>query len=928
LSHDKSRLSRWLGRTEAAPATQSMLAATEPDPIGAELYLLLDDDGRLVDISPHLASRLGINASGFTAQRLMSLLLPNSALVIEGVPHDWLGHMLDLDFKSNDAHILHSRGWVQAHGKDWLLQLLDISDLMEEASAARSRQQCLRIAGQVAEKVRVCSVDRLAAVVTEQLEELAQLWRIPCVALALPQAGGVGWRVYCQYSAHTAPELWQVGQRLGAALDGLDGNVTHQLSFGSDSSSEALQSVFGNANGFLMPHSRDSVAKAWLLFGFYDARQQAPDLGEREWLNLCSALAGPVLFRLSEQHNRHHVERLAVLQDLLGTGWWELLAGTDEMLLAPQLARSLRLGDRVESLPRQDWLALIHPADRQELASRLTQLRDNGTPLLLCVRLLQSDPAQETLWFRIQGQALISGQVQRVLGFMLDVSDIKNQETDAAAAHARLDNLIASSPAVIYVQRYDQGNLEPTFFSDSLTPLLGWTLADCVEGKLAEYIHPDDRDVWFERNRQLLREGFVSRRYRLRSKDGTYHWLLDEARLLRDDLGMPVEAVGLWLDVTDATLAAEQVRQSEERYRILVEDSPAMICRYTPDLVLSFGNRPLANYMECTPEQLTGINLGDWLSDEQREAFTRRIGLLTPEAPLSTEEICIELPGREYAWWVWADRGVFDEQGKLVEVQAVGRDNTDVRLSRMQLNQSAKMATLGEMATGLAHEINQPLNVMRMAVVNVLKRLGRGDVDIDYLTEKLNRIDTQVQRAARVVDHMRVFGRRSEIEEQLFDPAQAVEGTVSMLAEGLKGKGVQLRVGERAEPVQVRGHVDQLEQVLINLLVNARDALLSRREKDRDFQPWISLEVERDENIIRLVVQDNGGGIDPRLLERIFEPFFTTKPVGVGTGLGLSVSYGIVDQMGGQLSVSNVDEGARFRIELPIFTASQITSVA
>ncbi|WP_241098503.1 sensor histidine kinase, partial [Pseudomonas viridiflava] len=326
-------------------------------------------------------------------------------------------------------------------------------------------------------------------------------------------------------------------------------------------------------------------------------------------------------------------------------------------------------------------------------------------------------------------------------------------------------------------------------------------------------------------------------------------------------------------------------------------------------------------YMECTPEQLTGINLGDWMSDEQREAFVRRIGQLTPEEPMSTEEICIELPGREYAWWIWADRGVFDEQGRLIEIQAVGRDNTDVRRSRMQLNQSAKMATLGEMSTGLAHEINQPLNVMRMAVVNVLKRLGRGDVDIEYLTEKLNRIDTQVQRAARVVDHMRVFGRRSEIEEQLFDPAQAVEGTVSMLAEGMKGKGVQLRIGEMSAPVQVRGHVDQLEQVLINLMVNARDALLSRRENDREFEPWISVEAERDENIIRLVVQDNGGGIDPRLLERIFEPFFTTKPIGVGTGLGLSVSYGIVDQMGGQLSVSNVGEGARFLVELPIFNA-------
>jgi C4-dicarboxylate-specific signal transduction histidine kinase len=235
------------------------------------------------------------------------------------------------------------------------------------------------------------------------------------------------------------------------------------------------------------------------------------------------------------------------------------------------------------------------------------------------------------------------------------------------------------------------------------------------------------------------------------------------------------------------------------------------------------------------------------------------------------------------------------------------------------------MATLGEMATGLAHEINQPLNVMRMAIVNVLKRLGNGDVQVDYLTDKLNRIDAQVQRAARVVDHMRVFGRRSEIEQHPFNPAQAIEGTLSLLGEGMRGKDVDLRISETGFEVQVRGHVDQLEQVLINLMVNARDALLGKREKDPEFKPWISVYAEQDEQSVRLWVEDNGGGIDPRLLERIFEPFFTTKPVGVGTGLGLSVSYGIVENMGGKLSVRNSSAGARFCIELPVVPADQIT---
>lgn len=112
---------------------------------------------------------------------------------------------------------------------------------------------------------------------------------------------------------------------------------------------------------------------------------------------------------------------------------------------------------------------------------------------------------------------------------------------------------------------------------------------------------------------------------------------------------------------------------------------------------------------------------------------------------------------------------------------------------------------------------------------------------------------------------------------------------------------------------------------MINLLVNARDALLGRREQDPDWRPWIAVRTEHDPQRMRLLVEDNAGGIDPRLLGRIFEPFFTTKPVGVGTGLGLSVSYGIVENMGGRLSVSNTDAGACFCIELPLVQSDQIT---
>ncbi|WP_426134731.1 ATP-binding protein [Pseudomonas sp. PWP3-1b2] len=896
---------RLLGRSGA-------LAINTPAPPCAGLRVQLDAQGRVLDISGTLRQQLAQHA---TAPLLHDVLCVHSRLAVEGVPADWQRHSLDLDFQTLAGQTLHTRGTLEAHGNGWILHAVDIGDLLGGRQLAEQREQNRHLTSLISEQLRVCSLSRLPEVLSEQLAAVAQRWRIPCVALALLDQEDQGWSIYSQYANHDAPLLWQTGQRLGTCLDSLNGTTPLSLKapYGRGDHPR-LHSVFGNADGFLVPYRDDQGVAAWLLCG---ACSGEPHTRDRDWLNLAAAVAAPLLGRLREHRHHQQLERLEALQGLLGTGWWELLPTSDEIQLAPQLMRNLGPEEGPTRQALDTWLTLIHPADRQELQSRLRDLQALGKPLLASVRLNRADSEQSPIWYRVQGQVLGTGEQRRCIGFMLDISDIKNQQLEAAAAHARLDNLIASSPAVIYVQRYVSGALQPVFFSDSLLPLLGRTLAECTDDSLVRWVHPDDRDLYFQRTRQLLREGSVRSRYRVQDAQGNYHWLLDEARLLRDDLGMPVEAVGLWLDVTDATLAAQQIKDSEERYRILVEDSPAMICRYRPDLTLTFGNTPLANYLECLPAQLRGMNLGAWLSAEQRAAFVQRIGQLTPEFPVSTAEISLQLPGREHAWWVWSDRGVFDEKGALVEVQAVGRDNTEVRRSQQQLTQSAKMATLGEMATGLAHEINQPLNVMRMAIVNVLKRIGNGDVQADYLTEKLQRIDAQVQRATRVVDHMRVFGRRSEVEQQPFDPAQAVEGTLSLLNEGLRGKGVDVRLTQVENAVQVKGYVDQLEQVLINLMVNARDALLSQREKNPGLRLWISVHTEHDSRHVRIWIEDNGGGIDPRLLERIFEPFFTTKPIGVGTGLGLSVSYGIVENMGGRLSVSNGDHGARFCVELP-----------
>ena len=632
---------------------------------GVGLQMRLDAEGRVIHLAGPLRHGLAQQHPAAQAPLLHDYLMPHSSLAVQGSPADWQGQSLDLDFFSLSGQPLHLRGWVQPLADAWLLQLLDIGDLLYERRQARSRELCQLLATQIGDQLRLCSLARLPDVLLEQLQHLARRFQIPCMAVALLDEQEDGWQIHQHYAAFDAPRLWQNGQRLGTGLDSLNGSAPQHLTLGEH---PRLHSLFGNAEGLAVPYHDAQGVVAWLLCGFYPVQQRAPDVGERDWLQLAAALAGPLLERLREHQHHLQLERLESLQALLGSGWWEIFSDSAEVQLASSLANTLNLIST--RMPLHAWLEQVHPADRKALRSRLQDLQDDGTPLLLCVRLHHPDTPT---WYRLQGQAMGVGKDRRLVGFMLDISDIKNQRQDAATA------------------------------------------------------------------------------------------------------------------------------------------------------------------------------------------------------------------------------------------------------------QSAKMATLGEMATGLAHEISQPLNVMRLAIVNVLKRLDNGEVEVDFLIDKLNRIDAQVQRAARVVDHMRVFGRRSEAEQHPFNPVDAIAGTLSLLAEELRGKGVELRVSETGFQVQVRGNVDQLEQVLINLMVNARDALLSKCETDGDFKPWISLHTERDEHSVRLWVEDNGGGIDPQLLERIFEPFFTTKPVGVGTGLGLSVSIGIIENMGGTLRASNSAKGARFCIELPIAVDDRIT---
>ena len=246
-----------------------------------------------------------------------------------------------------------------------------------------------------------------------------------------------------------------------------------------------------------------------------------------------------------------------------------------------------------------------------------------------------------------------------------------------------------------------------------------------------------------------------------------------------------------------------------------------------------------------------------------------------------------------------------EELEQLVEART-----RDLRTAQDGLVQSAKLAALGQMSAALAHEINQPLTAQRMQLATLRLLLDHGRIDDAY--KALAPLEQMLTRMAALTGHLKTYARQSPggLRERL-DLAGVVDQALQLLEPRLKDEGIELSI-ELTRPAWVRGDAIRLEQVLINLLRNALDAMLDKPRK------YLEISIEANQQLWHLTVSDSGGGISEEHLGKIFDPFFTTKPVGDGLGLGLAVSYAIVHEIGGRLTASNHADGAQFTLTLPI----------
>ena len=458
------------------------------------------------------------------------------------------------------------------------------------------------------------------------------------------------------------------------------------------------------------------------------------------------------------------------------------------------------------------------------------------------------------------------------------------------------------------------------FNSLSYEKVLGYSLDELKESSAFEQIHPDDRESVKSAGDEARRTG-VGRplEYRVRHKDGTWRVLESTASVIRDAKGEPQHLVIVNRDVTERKRAAEALRRSEASFRSVVEDAPYGIYRASLSGELVLVNPALQKILGYASQtELLQANLGTQIYrnplDHQKvnELLLRQQSFNDVEVEWKRKDgtpITVRCSG-------WP---IKDESGRVAFLELFAEDVTERRALERQLRMAQKMEAVGRLSGGIAHDFNNLLGVI-IGYSQVLKRSLKPE---HPLYEHAEEIEKASQRAVSLTRQLLAFSRQQVLEPVILNMNALVSDMEKMLPR-LIGEDVALTLTLDPALGQVKADPGQVEQVIMNLAVNARDAMpdggkltIQTANVDLDTAYTHQHPGSRVGSYVMLRVTDTGTGIDPEIQAQIFEPFFTTKERDKGTGLGLATVYGVVKQSGGYIAVdSEKGKGASFSVYL------------
>jgi len=457
-----------------------------------------------------------------------------------------------------------------------------------------------------------------------------------------------------------------------------------------------------------------------------------------------------------------------------------------------------------------------------------------------------------------------------------------------------------------------------TYWNPAATSLFGWSAEERL-GRPVARVYLDD----FTPPANLPKDGEVSSPHVIRKyihRDGRTVWVSSRITALRDaERGNRlIGYMDVSHDITRRVEAEQALRESEARYRAIVEDyQTELICRFRPNGTLTFVNEVYCQYFNRSREELIGMNLLYFLPEGERPKLIQHLVSFSADKPVAILEHQVDLPQKGIRWLQRTDRAIFDKNGRIFEFQSIGQDITarkrleaQIQAAQSQLVQSARLATIGEIASGVAHQIYNPLTT----IIADAQLLNRSLEPNHPARESAEAIEQAGWRLQQVVERLLAFSRPTSQKLTSLAINDTLLSAISLVSSSLEAAGCQLTHQLDRDLPHIQGDQHQLENLWVNLLLLARDATVNGNGHSIQVRSYT--ESEKD---VTIDVIDDGTPIPPDQLATIFEPNFVGATASRGTGMEMSITREIVRQHGGQITASSLPGlGTTIKVVLPM----------
>ncbi len=628
----------------------------------------------------------------------------------------------------------------------------------------------------------------------------------------------------------------------------------------------------------------------------------------------------------TEENLRKSEERYRSILESIQEGYFENDLAGDLTFVNDALCRDL--GYSREELIGMSYRQYIHEKTATELFRAYDRLYRTGEPIkLLEIERIGKDGAKS---FAEISTSLIRDSEGKPIGFRgvsRDITERKRAEEALRQSEERYRNILETIEDGYYEVDL-AGNL--TFFNDSLCRISGYPKEELMGMNDRQYTDEENGKKLFQTYNRVYTTGEPAKEFawEVIRKDGTPKYLEASVSLRKDLSGKPIGFRGIIRDITERKRAEEALRRSEERYRDIIESIQDGYFEDDLDGNFTFVNDVVGRHLGYTKEELIGMKYRQYTDEENRRKLYQHFNGLyrtgQPIKPFAVEYI------RRDGSKLTAEISVSlirDPEGKPIGFRGISRDITERKQAeeeklslQEQLRQSQKMEAIGQLAGGIAHDFNNLLTVIKGYSQLSLLDLKENDP----LCGNIQEIEKATRRATDLTRQLLAFSRRQILDLKVLDLNVLLKDLEKMLRR-IIGEDIQLVTLLSEDLGKVKIDPGQIEQVIFNLAVNAKDAMPSGGKLTIE-----TANVELDEEYahahvsvapgryLRLSISDTGIGMTQEVKERVFEPFFTTKEKGKGTGLGLSMVYGIVKQSNGNVWVySEPGRGTTFKIYLP-----------